>query len=237
MTNKKENERHLLTSSMKLAELIEINSELLGVLPRIGMSFGFGEESVEESCSRCGVSTATFLLICNVYTFDGYMPSSDLLKKVDVRDIVRYLRGSHSYYMGTMVQMLEDSIEKMLTPCGDKQKKVIWKFFADYREELSKHFEYEENVVFPYVESVLEHAGKDDFTIIQYEENHSNVEEKLADLKNIVMKYLPRQCDDQQIANVLAIIFTLENDLAKHTEIEDGILVPTVNRLEENAEQ
>ena len=73
-----------------------------------------------------------------------------------------------------------------------------------------------------------------DFAIIQYEENHTNVEEKLGDLKNIIMKYLPKECDDRQISVVLFNLYLLEMDLEKHTAIEDDILIPMVNRLEDH---
>ena len=99
-------------------------------------------------------------------------------------------------------------------------------------EELRRHFTYEDKVVFPYVESVLSHTGKADYNILQYEENHSNVDEKLADLKNILMKYLPRECGTGPVAEVLDIIFLLQDDLRRHTVIEDDILVPLVNRIE-----
>ena len=233
----RESDRHLFSASMKLADLIDIDFNLLGVFSRMGLRFGFGDETVEEACRKNSVDTNTFLVICGVYSIDGYMPSKETLGKVDVKDIVKYLHQSHSYYMDVTMKTLADSIERMMEPCGEKQKAIIWKFFSDYKEELSKHFQYEEEVVFPYVESVLEHKEKEGFTINQYEENHSNVDEKLGDLKNIVMKYLPQECDSQQINNVLMNLYSFEKDLEKHTIIEDGILVPVVNRLEYHEKQ
>jgi len=216
-----------------MADLVNSNISILGVIPRVGLSFGFGDDTVEEACRKHGVNANTFLLICSVYSLDGYLPSSEFLKKVDIRDVVKCLRRSHSYYTDA-ANALADGIEQMIEPCDDKYKKIIWKFFTEYKEELQKHFEYEEKMVFPYVESVLEHHKNKDFTILQYEENHSNIEEKLDDLKNIVMKYLPKQCDTAKVYNVLLRIFTLEQDLRKHTIIEDDILVPIVNRLEDD---
>ena len=58
------------------------------------------------------------------------------------------------------------------------------------------------------------------------------MEEKLEDLKNLVMKYLPPVCDQQDTYKALFYIFSLEEDLEKHTVVEDEILVPIVNRLE-----
>jgi regulator of cell morphogenesis and NO signaling len=46
------------------------------------------------------------------------------------------------------------------------------------------------------------------------------------------MKYMPAICSQQDIQRALFIIFSLERDLEKHTLVEDGILVPIVNRLE-----
>jgi len=131
-----------------------------------------------------------------------------------------------------VVPELAGALEKTIEACQERQKAVIWKFFTDYKEELSKHFAYEEGKVFPYVEAVLGERKDRQFTIGEYEENHSNVEEKLEDLKNIIMKYIPPQCGQQDVYRVLFYIYTLEEDLAKHTFIEDEILVPVVGRME-----
>ena len=227
-----ESDARLLTGSMKLADLLDLNYTLLGVLSRVGLPFGFGDETVEEACRKHGVNVQTFLLICKVYTFDGYMPSSELLRGADLRNIMGYLRRSHSYYMDIAMNDLAGAVETMIRPCDERRKHVIRQFFTAYKEELAEHFRYEEETVFPYVESVLAHAAGEDFTIIQYEENHTNIEEKLDDLKNIIMKYLPAECDDRNIADILMKLYLLGMDLEKHTSIEDDILVPMVNRLE-----
>ena len=86
--------------------------------------------------------------------------------------------------------------------------------------------------MFPHAEAVLRKGADRTFTIGEYEENHSNVEEKLEDLKNLVMKYMPAVCDQQDIFKALFYVFSLETDLEKHTVVENDILVPIVNRLE-----
>lgn len=224
----------LLSARMKLADLPELDSRLLGVFTRMGLGFGFGEDSVEEACRKNGVDVTTFLLICYVYLYDGNVPSEEVLQGVEVRDIVRYLRNSHAYYMEVAMDNLEDLIERMLVPCEEKRKQVIRRFFIEYKQELARHFAYEENTVFPYVEAVLGHQAPGAFTILQYEENHSNVEEKLGDLKNLIMKYIPAECDPQATVMVLMHLYYLERDLRDHTSIEDNILVPVVNALEKD---
>ena len=219
-----------------MADLMNRDYALSGVLERVGLSFGFGDETVGEVCSRAGVNTASFLLICNVYLSGDYAPSREVLEHIDLRDILRYLRLSHTYYEGCALKSISQALDALMAPCGDTHKMIIARFFSDYTAELSKHFEFEEAVVFPYVEAMLDKNVKDDFSIAEYEKHHSDVQEKLDDLKKLIMTYLPPQCDQRLIHVALSELFTLEIDLQKHTIIEDRILIPAVNRLEDFSE-
>lgn len=231
-TNNNTSKRKCFTAAMKMADVIESDSKLLAVLTRMGMGFGFGEESVEEVCRRYGVSTRAFLVICRVYACGDAGVLAESLQDEDVRDIVAYLRSSHVHYGDTVTRRLTISLEKLMESCDLRCRQIISKFFGEYMDELKRHFAYEDKVVFPYVDSVLNHGDKAGYNILQYEENHSNVDEKLADLKNILMKYLPRDCSAEAVAEVLGTIFLLVDDLRRHTVIEDDILVPLVNRIE-----
>ena len=219
-----------------MADLMNRNFTLSGVLERVGLSFGFGDETVEEVCSREGVDAATFLLICNIYLSEDYIPSRDTLDKIDLRGVLRYLRLSHTWYEEFAVKSLAATLDSLMAPCGDTYKMIISRFFSDYTKELSRHFEYEETIVFPYVEAMLDKDVKDDFSIGQYERHHSDVQEKLDDLKKLIMTYLPKECDQRLIHAALSGIFTLETDLHKHTLIEDRILIPAVTHLEDRSE-
>lgn len=224
------------TASMKLADVIDTNFNLITILSRMGIGFGFGNDTIEEVCKKYGINANAFLLVCNVYTFENYLPSKEILNDADLRDIVSYLNNSHKYYMDVAVGYLAEGLENVIKFCDERSQKMIWKFFTQYKEELTKHFEYEEKIVFPYMLSVLNHNIDSNYTILQYEENHTNVDEKIEDLKNIVMKYLPAGCDTQLVIKVLTGLYSLEQDLRKHTAIEDDILVPIINRMEENEE-
>ena len=225
--------RPLLNPAMKMVEVLNLDTSLLGVFHRLGLRLGFGEATVAEVCGEAAIDPETFLLICRVYAFEGYMPGPEALAAASLWDILKYLRSSHSYYLESMLPAVEAALERMIGSCGEKQR-VIRQFFTDYKEELAKHFAYEENTVFPYVEAMLNSEEEGQYTIGEYEQNHSNVQEKLADLKNLLMMYLPAECDRQEASLVLFYLFHLERDLRKHTLIEDDILVPVVGRLEDS---
>lgn len=225
-----------ISPAMKMADLLDVNFSILGVFSRFGMSYGFGEATVKEVCDGMGIDPETFIIICKVYAFDGYRPSREQMEGACLEDIVRYLRLSHTYYLETMVPALAAAIEDMIAPCDDIHKKVIRKFFGDYKEELERHFDYEEKTVFPYVEAMIDSREREPYTIGEYEKNHSNVEEKLADLKKLVTMYQPAQSRSQDCFRVLFYLYSLESDLERHTFIEDGILVPVVSRMEDESE-
>lgn len=226
-------QRIVFSESMKLADLIDVNFKLLNVLSRMGISLGFGENTIQEVCERQNIDLKSFLLICSVYTYDGYVPSAELLAGADPATIVDYLHNSHSFYMQKEFAGLEVELKAMVEPCDATQKKIVARFFADYKAQVTNHFEYEENVVFPYIRALMTGQRQQGYSIDQFEENHSNIDETLNDLKNIVMKYLPDTCDTILRNQVLYRIYRLGEDLLKHTLIEDNILIPMINKIEE----
>ena len=215
-----------------MADLIEVNYHLLAVLTRFGIEGGFGEKTVRDICEKNRLDTDTFLLICHVFTRKDYSPTEEILRDGRIDDILRYLHQSHDYYMNNALVLLASTIEKLVEPCTETQKCVIWGFFSQYKTELEKHFAYEEGEVIPYVQNLLIGKRSANYSIDRFEENHSNIEDKLSDLKNLILKSLPAVCDDRLRVRLLNYIYALQNDLDSHTAIEDNILVPMVRLIE-----
>ena len=69
---------------MKMAELLEKDASLLGVFARMGLSFGYGEATVEEVCGAAGIDAKSFLVICKVYAQNGWRPGPEDLEGVDL---------------------------------------------------------------------------------------------------------------------------------------------------------
>lgn len=228
--------KEIFTMEMKVSDLVDINYSLLLVLPRLGVDLKHANMPVADACRKCGIDAHTFLLVCNVYTFADYVPSVSDIACGNINDIIHYLHNSHLYYTGGALRSLEKGFDLLTAPCDEHQKKVILKFFLDYREELGKHFAYEEDNVFTYVRSLMDESSpySGDYSITQFEEHHENVEEKLEDMKNIVMKYLPSECDNTVKTGVLFSIYQLQDDLRHHTYVENNVLVPIVTRLEKH---
>ncbi len=218
--------------NMKLAELVEANYRLLGVLSRVGIDGSYGEKTVSEACLQNGLDPDTVILLCEVYSFPEFEPSAAQLHRSHVGDILRYLHQSHDYYLSRVLAMMEGAVSQLLEPCTAAQRKVVWEFFSGYKAELEKHFSFEEQEVIPYVQDLIIGRRRSGFSIDRFEENHSNIDEKLSDFKNLVMKSLPSSCDKRLRIELLMHVFVLQEDLKCHTYIEDHVLVSMVRLLE-----
>ena len=222
----------LYTPKMKLADIIISNPSLLLILQRFHIDLGFGEKNVTEVCRISGVSEKFFLLICNVYTNDQYLPSIDELCVTDMSSLVPYLIASHNYYLDERIPHIEKHLDRIADACPKNHKEILQRFFHDYKAEVQNHFLYEEKIVFPYIENLSNGDDGSGYSINQFEKNHSNIEDKLNDLTNIIIKYLPGNIMPKERISVLFDIFQLSNDLNKHCLIEEKILIPYVEIIE-----
>lgn len=220
------------TPDMKMSSLVGENYRLLSVILRLGIDASFGEKTVQEVCQGSLLDTDTFLLLCEVYTRDDYVPDGKMLRNGHIDDVLRYIHRSHDYYLQTSLVSISEALHTLIAPCSDAMKKVIWKFFDDYKTELENHFAYEETLVIPYIQNLLIGKATPSYSIRTFEDNHSNIDDKLSDLKNLVMKSLPEECDATQKTTLLIYLFTLQEDLDRHTRIENNVMVPMVKLIE-----
>ena len=224
---------------MKMADLVASDMSLLSILQRLDIRLGFGEATVAEVCTQHNISADLFLMICNIYSFRDYEPQIETLSNEDIMSITMYLRASHNYYRTICFPALHDNIHRMVKELDDVSRRLIDKFYDDYDNEVTSHFQYEEEVVFPYIERLLNdcHAADCEYSISLFEHNHGNVNEKLSDLSNIIIKYLNKEYSSQLRFEILGEIHSIGNDLLKHSDIENKLLVPLVEKIEKRHEQ
>lgn len=222
----------LFSSESRLSDLVTVYPSLLSLLTRLGISLGFGDRSIADVCEESGVDTEFFLLICNVYTFNNYVPSTATILGTDMTGLVPYLEKSHKYYVEKRLPHIERHLDAIAQKLGGRIGQVFISFFKEYKQDVEAHFSHEEHDVFPHIRALM--AGERDTTykMADFLQSHSDIEGKLNDLLNIVFKYLPPQVDDDNVLDVVYDILRLSEDLKKHNFIEEKIMVPLVMHLE-----
>lgn len=217
---------------MKMAEMIAFNSNLLLVLPRFNITLGFGEKSVAEVCEKYHVSSEFLLLVCNIYTFPGYKAETEHLKAADWAFMVPYLKASHRFYTTERLPHIYRHLQHVTARIEPRNAALLDRFFDEYRKEIALHFDNEENNLFPHLERLLagETGGCSDPQALM--EPHENIMDQLNDLMQIVAKYLPDQEVTDELVDLMFCVEQLSNDLARHAEIEEKILMPYLIQLE-----
>ena len=226
-----------ITPQTKLSDIVAAKPSLLSVLERLNIKLGFGDASVLDICNQYGFSLPLFTNICAIYS-GKRVDLQEPLGKEDLLHLIDYLQTSHKYYSKQLLPAIHNKIHQLAKNGDASNSRIINKFYDDYDIELANHFNFEENIVFPYTRQLLENGSSRAFgkgvKIEQFEQNHTNIEEKLADLKNILLKYLPPEYSNAIRFKLLSDISLLETDLLHHTAIEDMLLVPSLTILKNN---
>lgn len=235
-----------LQKNTKMADLVHLNYLLLNVINRFGINLGFADSTIEEVCKKYNIDTNFFLDIINTYHQKDYFPQKQL-QKYPVQTILQYLRSTHHYYIDKKLPELELLLTQTIKICYKDEKTIelIISFFSGYRDQLTRHIEKEERDVFPYVQWLENVQTKNEakqemikkysnYSIEQYKNTHDDVEEKLTDLQNLIIKYLPPPGDMYTCNRLLFEIFALENDLNYHSRIEEKVMIPKALSMEKD---
>ncbi len=215
----------------KLYELIATNPKLLPLLSRFGILLGFGDRSVDEVCRQNQVSTRLFLVVCSLH-FDPDTPvRMTAPDDADLSCLLSYLNASHRAYLEEHFPHIEMHLNRIIEAAGPKYGNMLVHFYNEYKREMVKHFKYEEEVVFPYI-AALREGQSTDYSIDQFRHNHSNIEDALEDMTNILIKYLPGDILPSERISIATDIMELSIDLNVHSLIEEHLLVPFVESLE-----
>ena len=231
---------NIFTPKDKMVSLVRQNYNLLPVLNRFGIRLGFKDNTVAEICTKKNVDINFFLAIVNTYHNEDYFPRQELLSFSPLL-IIQYLKETHQYYINYVLPKLEKQLDTLITGCEEqcRELNMIDAFYKRYKIELLNHLHEEEEKVFPYVEALVKQSGVEEYNynIKNFEKEHTNVEEQLNDLKNLLLKYLQPVYQDNDCNEFLITLFNFENDITDHARIEDAILVVQAEKLENEADR
>jgi regulator of cell morphogenesis and NO signaling len=223
-----------ITPDLKMADLIMENPALLLLMEHFELDFIVHDKTVAQVCSENNISQLVFITFGNLY--NGFAPTrKENYSNDDISVIIRFLTNSHSYYKKDKYPEIKHYINQLFTQNDAPEIKLVEKFFNEYFEEVNEHLEYEEKVAFPFFCELLKGArnqGRNSFSVREYSEHHSDIETKLADLKNLLLKHIALKNDRTVRRKLLFSLFELEFDLKIHSMIEELILIPFIDQIE-----
>lgn len=212
----------------KMRDLVRNNSALILVMGRFDISLGFGDKSVREVCRTHHVDEKTFLAVVNYVAGRDYHFGDVLLPS-----LIRYLKQSHEYFLDfNLPGIRRKLIEAVDCSGGNDIAMLIIRFYDEYVQAVRKHMEYENDVVFSYVEQLSQGHLKRNYTISEFASKHAPIGDKLKELKDVIIRCYPEKNNYLLNAALLEII-SCEQDLTSHCMIEDKLFVPAVKLIEQ----
>ena len=211
---------------MKMADMIASNYDLILMLPRFGIPLGFGERSVKEVCRENGVDENFFLTVCNIYSFDDFRPDDEEMARIDSRMVVEHLQASHRYYIEDRLPHLQHHLDHIADSAGEQSSVVLKKYFADYCKEVREHVRREEKNLGLMLDTLSSKESSKRAASESYVKSHDNIKDKLNDLTQIILKYIPGERLNEEMMELVFDIMQLSRDLEKHAEIEEMLLLP-----------
>lgn len=222
----------------KMSDLICENYNLLLVMSRFGLSLGFGDQTVDQVCQSQGVHTGTFLAVVN-FMEEECCVSEEYPEGVSIVALMDYLQQAHSYFLDFNLPAIRRKLIDAIDCSRNDVAFLILKFYDEYVNEVRAHMEYENQVVFKYVNALLNGEDISGYNIRIFAARHNQIEAKLTELKNIIVKYYPAKTNNNLLNSVLFDIYSCEKDLCSHCRVEDYMFVPLIiefeKKIQENA--
>ena len=219
----------------KMISLIRDNYDLLQMLGSFGISLGFGDKTVKDTCEDNHVDTYTFLAVVN-YTINGF-GDFEADEQLSVPTLLHYLEACHAYFLDFQLPYIRRELQESLDE-RDSLAKLILRFYDEYAHEIRRHMKYEQKTLFPYVQSLIDGQPINDYNVDTFSKHHSATDKKLRELKLLIIKYLPQDgLHNNQLTATLHDIYENEIWLRQHAMVEDFIFVPAIRRLEQLTKQ
>ncbi len=214
----------------KMIDLIRDNYNILQGLGAFGISLGFGEKTVSEVCQEQKVDAFTFLTVVNLI-INGIRPTTHNAQ-LSVPTLLQYLKASHQYYLDFQLPFIRRELEESLVP-DESMTLLILRLYDEYAHSIVLHMRYEEKMLFPYVESLMRGERMEGYDVEMYSKHHGSTADKLLELKQIIIKYLPANgLLNNKLTATLYDIYNNEEWLHLHAQVEEEVFIPAIRQLE-----
>ena len=226
-----------VTGELKMADIVTSNTNLLLVIERFGIPLGFGNKTVFGVCKEHNLDSRLVMAVMNISINKNY-PVQESLSYGMLPGLITYLKNAHDYYLDHKLPFINDLIDRFIQNTENPNTRLIKSFFNEYAKEVEEHMNLENDTVFPYIETVYtsfvrkEEPGQRDYSIRDFVEHHSDIDEKLDDLVHLLIKHFPPTKERYYRNEILLELSGLQDDLNDHAGLENLILVPLVRELE-----
>jgi len=185
------------------------HNELVPVLNRFGIRLGVGDKTILKLCDEHTLNPDFILTIMNVYLDENYLPEASLAL-FDAQSIADYFQCTVESYIHELIPNIEKHLNAFIAISGPEKEelRMLNNLFQKFKEKMTEHLQ--NQTLFD-----------DDFPY-----------ELLHDLKNILIRHLSTDLNQNLMYAIIFSVHSFEKDLAIHNRLRDKILRPKLDELD-----
>ncbi len=220
-----------------ISEVLSDHNDLIPILNRFGIKLGVGDNSVEELCYKYSLDTSLLLTVLNVYLHEDYIPDADTLDSFDTELVVDYFNHTTENYINELIPNIEKHLNAfIIISSSNSTYNSSDSVFGKQPINVSvnnKNVGAENNELEILRDLFLKFKNKMTNYLKEFTNYYINMpDELLHDLKNILIKHIPTDYNQNLCYAVIFSINSFEKDICAHNRLRNRVLLPKLNKLD-----
>jgi regulator of cell morphogenesis and NO signaling len=235
-----------ILENITVGEIVAVNYKAADVFKKYDIDFCCGgNKALSDVCNQLNINQSDVEI--DLDNINDDQPGNHNFNRWKLDFLIDYILNEHHTYVSANVPILLEYTNKVANVHGDNhtETKEINRLFHEVAQELDLHMRKEEQVLFPYVKTLV--IAKDNqqakpevpFGTVQnpirmMEMEHENAGDIFKEIARLSNNYTPPEDACQTYQVLFSKLKEFEEDLHRHIHLENNILFPKAIALEEN---
>ena len=150
-------------------------------------------------------------------------------------EILEYLKKSHSEYLNVWFPQIENLVKEVQKEFGINDTTLTLKsFVVNYYNELTNHINFEEKVLYNFVDKLLQgtYVEKEKIFVLNHflETHNHDVSDELSVIQKVLINKDPSLKNHHSTIALFEKLNIIENDLTVHGMVEDELLIEKIHQ-------
>lgn len=226
----------MISRTDNLTSILQHNPLMELVLDRFDLTYTQLDQTVEIVCKDKCADIDFFVEILRIFDDPDSFEAANL-RQYDLSTILEYLEKTHKYYLDKRLGEIERSIDQLRNNIGRNHSVLglLAHSFISYKQHLTKHIQQEEEIVFPYIRTLLNNNHENTPTVSLSDFVHDHQEDQLytclCEIRQMIIQKEPKLHTWMSFRILNAQLDAFERDLLIHERIEEEVLIPEAIRL------
>ncbi|HZT78352.1 MAG TPA: iron-sulfur cluster repair di-iron protein [Vicinamibacterales bacterium] len=230
-----------------VGEIVTSDFRAAAVFERFSIDFCCGgKRSLADACVTAQADRVAVLDALRVATSDAAAPGDADAARWSVDRLIDHIVDTHHAYVRASLPRIAQHLEKLVSAHGERHPELtgVAAAFAEVAAELAQHMMKEEQILFPYVRDLAEHAalrpcgglvspfGTIENPIRMMEREHRDAGDGLQSIRTLTRGYTTPDDGCRTYRVTMEELAEFERDLHRHIHLENNILFPEAIALE-----